>query len=206
MGRSRLLERQRQRRWWMWPLERLILGSIGFQPFRRWWQRWCWHWCITTLWIWVLREWHAGNKLGGSLWITNHRETCVWVVRRKCRLWFSTVLLVVLMFNAWHFLFLFTAGYWHPLVDFHRCLTNRHPFLLPKSHTETDNTRKMLKGCTYLRIEMNIQNGCNFYQWRTRSTACITRLISSLARLLVSARTDLDILIQFPNVFTLKHT
>jgi len=35
------------------------------------------------------------------------------------------------------------------------------------------------------------------YQWRTLSTTCITRLMSSLARLRVSARTDRDIILLF---------
>lgn len=35
------------------------------------------------------------------------------------------------------------------------------------------------------------------YQCRTRSTACITRLMSSFARLRVSARTDLDIFMPY---------
>lgn len=39
------------------------------------------------------------------------------------------------------------------------------------------------------------------HQWRTLSTTCITRLMSSFALLRVSARTDRDIMILFPSFY-----
>lgn len=51
----------------------------------------------------------------------------------------------------------------------------------------------------------NWRNTLKFYQWRTLSTTCITRLMSSFALLRVSARTDRDIIILLITQVTSNH-
>lgn len=170
-----------------------------------------WCWTVATLRIWVFRKWRSGRyEFGAALWIAHHRKTCVrifggetetmWLIAttgtqfqsRRCR--FAVLFIVVGQYRGCRFqmfLFLFAARYRHPFVDFHCCITNRNPFFLPAKfgfilikQTKNNNMEDKKK---------NNHRMCNSYQCRTLSTACITRLISSLARLRVSARTDLDI-------------
>lgn len=84
----------------------------------------------------------------------------------------------------------------NPLKNFHSRFSNRDPFLFPeklKSQTElTSDCTPHKKNEKTIRL---IKNKCFHYQCLTLSTTCITLLISSLARLRVSARTDRDIMV-----------
>lgn len=155
---------------------------------------------VRVFWKWRSR-WH---ELCSALRVAHDRETRIRVLRGEtevlCRaavradldragrvLWVLLVVAGQRCGRLQKLLLLLAVRYRHPFVNLHRRVADCDPFLLPGNERIKEEADALVCATTSEPL-----SGANNYQCRTLSTACITLLISSLARLLVSARTDLD--------------